>query len=352
MKNLRMPTLHFMPWCRLDREYRTGPVALTPFSRDQPPANFDPDTTRAVSTILADFIGVDGNPVPRCTLVVLEGRVFVDGFGDRADFETIYDYAQMACLSSLEGREHLGRAEPYSNAECFALYARQYRDGDAVAAPIRRRDSTLMGLAGAALRVHMPVQAIAVPRPPLNEPLYLALAELRQQMLDGRQMEDWAAWAESIYSFNLANTDREDSSRHVEWVLMCSAIERLLRARSSAIAFADKVVAAVNTDDGLSTCTLEVIYEWAEEFYRLRNDFAHGKLRSRQPRKWNSDRHLLLGSIMFPLLVKHLLARVDIYRLIENDRAEIAAFSRFAADLRDPASQLSTWHQYVRNQQK
>ncbi len=131
MMNSQILTLHFMPWCRLDRKCTAGPVPLVPFSRDHSPPNFEPDVTRAVNTIVTDFIAVDGRPVNQCVLLSLDDHVFVEGFETCAAFETIYDYVQMACLSSLEGREYLGPAEPYCNSECFALYARQYRDGAA-----------------------------------------------------------------------------------------------------------------------------------------------------------------------------------------------------------------------------
>ena len=343
-------TLHFMPWCQLDQQYDVGPVALIPFSRDHPPANLEPEIIQAVHAILADFIAVDGRPVTRWVIIGLEGRVLVEGLETRTAFDTIYDHAQMACLSSLERREYLGRAEPYSNSECFALYARQYRDGAAVAPPIFRRDITRMGLAGDALRVQIPVQTVAVPRPILNEALYCALAELRSRLVEDERVDKWAVWAESIYSFNLANTDREGISGHMEWVLMSSAFERLLRARPSARDVAEKLVAALLSSDSPNIFASEVIHDWAKEFYRLRNDFAHGKLRTRQPRSWNSACHLLLGAIAFPLLVKNLLEHEGVYRPTENDRCEVAAFARFAVDLRDPGSQLASWHQYVRNQ--
>lgn len=345
-----MPTLHFLPWCRLDREYSVGSVALVPFSRDDPPANLEPDVTRAVNTILADFIAVNDCPVDRCTLVSLDGRMFVEAWGDPTGFEAIYDHVQMACLSSLAEREYLGAAEPYSNSECFALFARQYREGAAAAPPIFRRDRTPTGLAGAALRLHMPVHTVTVPRPPLNEPLYRALAELRQRTLDGERVDDWASWAESIYSFNLANSDDEQASNHMDWVLMSSAIERLLKARSSSHDVADKVAAALLPRNMSDQSAPKIVHDWAMEFYRLRNDFAHGKMRTRQPRTWNSACHLLLGAIAFPLLIKSLLEREEMYLPTKADRSEVAAFARFAADLRDPASQLTSWHQYVRNE--
>ncbi len=350
MNTLHIPTLHFLPWCRLDREYRAGPVALLSFSTDHVSANFEPAVSEAVNAILADFIGVDGLSVTRCALVSLQDHPFVEGYGDATDFETLYDHVQMACLSSLEGREYLGRAEPYGNSECFAMYSRQYRDGAAAAPPIVRRDSTPTWRAGAALRVHIPVQTVAIPRVTLNEQLFSALAKQGHRMLEAGRSDRWAVWAESIYSFNLANTDSEGMSGHVEWVLIASAIERLLRARSSADDVANKTVAALSSGNGLDPSASELVRDWASEFYRLRNDFAHGKMRTRQPRTWNAACHLLLGAIAMPLLVKSLLAEEGTYELTENDDCEVAAFSRFTADLRDPASRLRSWHQYLGDQ--
>ncbi len=352
MTDLQMPTLNFMPWCRLDREYRVGAVALIPYSREHPPVDLDPDHTRAVNTILADFIYVNGRPIDRCTLITLENRLLIEGWDNPNAFETTYGHAQMACLSSLEGRDYFGSAEPYSNAECFALYSRQYREGRAVAAPIFRRDSTPLGLAGPALRVHIPAQAIAVPKLPFNEPLYRALTALRRRWLDAGRTGDWAIWAESIYSFNLANTDQESFGRDLEWVLMCSAMQRLLGARSSAADTASKLAAALTSDGSLGPSASETVQDWAKEFYRLRNDFAHGKLRTRQPRMWHQPYHLLLAAIVFPLLVKKLLEREAFYQSTETDRVEVAAFVRFAADLRDTGSPRKSWHRYVREEQE
>jgi len=280
--------------------------------------------------------------------------VFIEGFrDDRSEFETIADHVQIGCLSALEGREYLGAAEPYSNSECFGLYARQYREGAAAASPIFRRDSTPMGLAGAALRVHMPVQTVPVPRISLNEPLYQSLADLRRRLLEEERVEDWAVWAESIGpNPSIPSILRIPTARALvpTWN-GCSCPQPLsafLGACPSAPDVAEKVVAALIPQETRDRA-LEVVHDWAKEFYRLRNDFAHGKMRSRQPRTWNSASHLLLGAVAFPLLVKRLLERQGTYRPTENDRREVAAFARFAADLRNPASQLKAWHQYVRD---
>ena len=110
---------------------------------------------------------------------------------------------------------------------------------------------------------------------------------------------------------------------------------------------AGKVVAALFSDRAADHSASDLVRNWAYEFYRLRNDFAHGKMRSRQPRAWNAACHLLLGAIVFPVLVKNLLSQEGIYRMTRNDHAEAGAFSRFAADLRDPARRPTNWLQYA-----
>jgi hypothetical protein len=144
--NSQLTTIEFMPWCRLDKKYVAGPVALIPFSRDNPPDNLEAGVIEVIQTVLSHFLDLDGRPIPHCTLVSLDGRLLLDGFVTLAEFQAVYDHVQLACLSALEGREYPGPAEPYCNSECFALFMRQYRDRSAVAPPIFRRDGTPMGL--------------------------------------------------------------------------------------------------------------------------------------------------------------------------------------------------------------
>lgn len=65
--------------------------------------------------------------------------------------------------------------------------------------------------------------------------------------------------------------------------------------------------------------------DWANEFYRLPNDFGHGKMQTRQPRTWNSACHLLPGAIAFPLLVKNLWSATE---SIASPKAIVARFWR------------------------
>src|SRR5439155_7218499 len=61
--------------------------------------------------------------------------------------------------------------------------------------------------------------------------------ELRSSLLTYRgsaSPEDWGRWQNSLECFNQANTDSDNIRGHVEWVLLCSAFEQLLDAKSDA----------------------------------------------------------------------------------------------------------------------
>jgi hypothetical protein len=73
-----------------------------------------------------------------------------------------------------------------------------------------------------------------------------------------------------------------------------------------------------------------VRFEWLSEFYRVRGDFAHGRLTTRQPMVWNATEHLALAAIAFPFVVRCLLQRAGAYTLTRDDIAAIETFEPFA----------------------
>src|SRR5262249_50398412 len=70
-------------------------------------------------------------------------------------------------------------------------------------------------------------------------------------------------------------------------------------------------------------------FEWIREFYRIRGDFAHGQLQTRQDMVWGFGEHLVLATIAFPLLVKILLKKDNKYTLTEGDLSQIEGFEAF-----------------------
>jgi hypothetical protein len=345
-------SLHFLPWCHLDRAFSAGGVTLLPIDLSHPPAQLDDETIMSVRSVLSDFIDITGQPVAKFAVISVHNHILLDYFVEPADVVAIRDYIDIACLSGLSDREFLGRAQPYCNSDCFLYYERRFDSVTGVRAPMfRRRDNTAFGpAAGIAMRVHVPIHAAVVPQVSLDEDFFRALVSFREIVLNGSDSERWAAWQEAIYCFNQANTDNERMSEQLEWVLMSSALERILRAPGNSDAIAKRFIEAIVPENPLLYFDLTLLRDWVREFYRLRGDFAHGRIQSRIPRRWESWHHLLFGAIAFPLLTKALLEDEKAYEFTENDHCQLAALAWILRESLDPSATAKSWHQYISDQ--
>ena len=184
----------------------------------------------------------------------------------------------------------------------------------------------------------------------LDESFFRALASFREIVVSSSDSDRWTAWQEAIYCFNQANTDNESMSAHLEWVLMSSALERILGARPNGDAVAKRFVEAIVPERPQLYFDRAILRDWVREFYRLRGDFAHGRIRSRIPRRWESWHHLLVGAIAFPLLTKALLESEKAYAFTENDHCQLAALAWMLRELLDASANAKSWHQYVSDQ--
>ena len=154
---------------------------------------------------------------------------------------------------------------------------------------------------------------------------------------------EWGRWQHALSCFNQGNTDSDVFRYQMEWGLLASAFERLLDAAPHADDVADKFAKAMvpsrsllardaqRRSDRWKDPAASVRLEWLREFYRVRGDFSHGRLTTRQPMVWNNPfEHLTLAAIAFPLLVRCLLQRAGTYTLTRDDMAAIDAFEPFA----------------------
>lgn len=142
--------------------------------------------------------------------------------------------------------------------------------------------------------------------------------------------------------FNQANTDSDNIRYQVEWVLLSSAFEHILGAKSKDKDVATRFSAAMVPDEPMLVSIASrrsetwlnngqaLRHEWMREFYWIRGDFAHGKLNTQQPTVWNTLEHLVLATIAFPLVVRCLLRKARVYNLTDDDRAQIEAFEKLA----------------------
>lgn len=324
----------FLPWCRVNKTYDLGQIKISPFQRHKPIEGIDEAAQCRVNTILGTYKTIKGEPIDSAALVRYEEKSFIDDLS-KAERETIHELAALACFSALAKREYFNPLGPYCNSECFALYFQKFDSADFITLATRRRDGkTWSSWPIDDIAITVPVHCHTVSEVHLDEGLLRALVAHRTQSREA----EWATWQNAISCFNQANTDSEAVRFQVEWVLLCSAFEHILGAKSKYSDVARKFADAMAPSSSVLMRNAErrsdqwtggdepLRYEWMREFYRIRGDFAHGKLQTGQPAMWNPSEHLVLAAIAFPLLVRCLLKENGGYEFTDNDLAQIDAF--------------------------
>lgn len=331
-----MPLLQFMPWCHLDTQYRVGDVVLTPFHRDGPIAGLAAPATAWVRLILRSYRTISGFPVSHAALVGLADKELLTDLSDDERAIT-HELVQLAAFSGLANRAYFDAWGNYCNADCFRLYAQSFADEPTHGLVITRRlggqgyNSISLAELTHSMPAHVPRQECK-----LDERLLVALSDHRA----AADPDEWARWQNAITCFNLANTDDSTSMYQNEWVLLCSAFEHILDARSDYEDVAERFVNAICCQKTIMAMTAArkadrwqdrgrpLIQEWMREFYRIRGDYAHGRLATRQPSCWQPIEHIVLGCIAFPLLVRSLLVTAGRYAFSDEDLSQLAVFQQ------------------------
>ncbi len=345
----------FMPWCRIDKAYKIDEIDIYPFERHKLIEGLDDDEQRSVNTIMATYKTIEGKPVDRAALVRYADKSLIDNLTED-EREIVQELVVMACFCGLAKRDYFNPGGRYSNSDCFTLYIQKFKgtNTDFTAITTRRREGfnqDVWPIEG--ISITIPVHCHMVNEVSLDGALLNALVKYRIQA----EKKEWARWQNAISCFTHANTDSENIPYQVEWVLLCSALEHLLNAKSNqydvARKFSDVMIPSepllvskarrrlVEWKDGAKSLR----YEWMREFYRIRGDFAHGKLYTDKQYVWNPREHLVLATIAFPLVLKCLLEKTGEYKLTIEDLSQIDSFEALADTkdfLKPPPEQKSS----------
>lgn len=343
-----MSMVSFMPWCRIDKAYDVGEVKILPFERHKPIDGLDEAAQCRVNTILATYKTIESRSVDRAAIVRYAEKSPIDDL-DEKERETVHELADLARFCGLARREYSNPHGFYCNSSCFNLYIQKFDRADHIALTTRRRDGeTWSGWPIDNIVITIPTHCHTVREVRLDEALLTALTAYRKQT----RSDGWVRWQNALSCFNQANTDDEQFRPQVEWVLLASAFEHLLGAKSisedvanefSKILIPQTELLARDANRRSDRWTRDGVplrYEWMREFYRVRGDYAHGKLNTQQPTVWKPFEHLMLATIGFPLIVKGLLQKACVYTLTEDDNAQIDSFEQMAntADFLTPPS--------------
>jgi hypothetical protein len=327
----------FMPWCRVDKSCDLGEIRIIRFERDHPVEGIDGSLQSNVQTILGTYKDITGKPVAQTAIVALRDKNVLDDLNDD-DRDLLYETVDVIRFGGLANREYFNPIGRYCNSDCFTCYVQRFSTTEFTSLSSRRREgSTLSMWPLSDISITIPLHCSSIKEVVLDDVVIASLLAYRK----GHE-KDWPRLINAISSFAQANTDAENFRYQVEWVLLCSAFEHLLEADSKAIDVAMKFTdvfgpsksklvrearrrSARFRDDGQP-----LRFEWMKEFYRVRGDFAHGKLQTGQDMAWGLGEHLVLATIAFPLLVKILLHKDGVYRLTDEDVSEIEGFELLA----------------------
>jgi hypothetical protein len=339
-----MSTLHFLPWCRLERPYHVGEFALLPVSREIPTPNLDEADKNSILTILNHFRDVTEEPVHEFTVASCDSRGLLADLTDE-ESASLQEMVALACFSALADREFEHEVGKWSNTDCFRLHS--YGPWTGSAAPdnafrVLRRDGHSVLQAGFSVKYHIPMHAAVVEKIHLPEPFLRSLWQARESW----SPDEWQKWREAIVTFNRANSDSPDVSWRVDWILMCAAFQRLLGKPGKAVHKQEETIKGFRKHLVKPAKRLgldpEILCEWVGEFCSMRGDFAHGKRHPTQPRKWSSDQvHLTVGAVAFPLLVRLLLHEENVSTLGTAEYATLAALVLFLEQERNKAQKRS-----------
>lgn len=343
----------FMPWCKLDKTYTVGEIELVPFVPGPTPCidGLDATAQSCINRILGMYKTIEGRPIEWATLIHFPDKAPTDSIS-ADEFAMAEDLIAIACFAALSQRQYFGVPDIYCNSDCFLLHIRKFTDAKFVAFSSRRRSGQITDFpySPSEISITVPMHCRCINQVSLDKTFLDAL-------LQARADDDWGRWQNAISCFNQANTDSITFQNQVEWVLLASAFEHFLGAQSNAKDIARRFKNAIQPSEDLlardadrrsdrwNDATQPLRFEWMREFYRVRGDFAHGKLNKQQPMVWNSLEHLVLATIAFPLVVKNLLQKAGRYEFSDSDKAQIDIFEKFAGTpdfCRPPADQKSS----------
>jgi hypothetical protein len=360
-----MSMLLFMPWCPIDSEYEVGDIKILSYNPDGIINGLDKIMQRRVKKIMATYKDIEGNPVRKAAIVCKINKAVTDNLSDD-DIDIAQELVTLACFAGLAKREYFNSLGPYCNSDCFSLYIQKFDKADFTGLRSRRREGrTLSGWPISDITITIPVHSHTIRDVSLDTELLNALIKYRANL----QSSNWGRWQNAISCFNQANTDSDNVRYQMEWVLLCSAFEHIMESKPMAKAAADKFVDVLTPSSQLlvkdstrlsnkqEKTSRSIRYEWMKEFYRIRGDYAHGRLNTKQSIVWQPLEHLVLASIAFPLVIKTFLSRSGKYNMTDIDQAQIDCFEHFADTnkfLEPPTNRKSSldahWNRLIRKQ--
>jgi hypothetical protein len=339
----------FLPWLALSKPVTIAGVRFIPFAAaayEPPPAELA-DAAPFLRVILSGYVDVRSWPIARCTVACFPEANPCWNIPDGRE-DAISEAVNLLAFVGLAGNGYFSSGNAYTNSTAFEVYfQRLASDSTTIAVETRQRDGRLLsgGFAHGEWKFPVPVQCAYLRPPAIDLDL---VAALDRAAAGGSVVLRRVLAALSFVL--LANTDASAVLPRAEVVLMASAFEQLLDAGgafpvSKALAKFLNPFGSVRVRDAMKVrqgITLPpehapvqegwfVAQKWLHEFHNLRSACVHGDDIRAGTWGWSVLEHLVMAALVFPLVVRLLLAAEGHYTLTETDLDHCRAIDRLLA---------------------
>jgi hypothetical protein len=319
--------LAFFPWVSIEEPQTYGAVRLLPYRRGRLPGDLPGVSQADIDAVLASYSGYAKGSTDAATLLEVDDWQL--GGDPDSVLERLFDIKEWITTAALACRRLFRGHFQYCNSETFTLMVQRFQAGraDRFAFGTRRRDGGTRNFwAASNFAFYRPLHVPAHPKFDFDVSLFGALMDLPPGHTHLR---------ESVIEFNRANTDSPDIPQHVELVMVKSALESLLQCGSRERRFRTRLLELVDSHLAVAAPnasarwvdrykgTNRPIEAWATEFCRLRGVSAHGMERGQLRPIWLEAEHLAFVSVLFPLLLKLVLADLGLLEIERIDRGRL-----------------------------
>lgn len=327
-------TLILLPWLKLASPVTVWKVGFASYKKDQVPALFQPHASE-IARILTSYCDIKGDPIKECVLGYLDGGDVYKNLKTE-EVSRVNEAAQLLAFCGLSRNEYFTQLGGYTNSTTFQVFFQKFSKGSEwIALTIRRRDGETLsgGYKHGEIKFSIPIQCSHFELCQVDQAL---LEALDKTLAIPDALIRRVAQAVSLY--NQAHTDSDAVTMQREVILIASAFEQLFENCNGAEDLACKISTLLENYGSIKVVASDrssmvllskgredqerewfLHRKWAQELYHLRNDYTHGNDMARRRWGWSVIEHLVMGSVVFPLLVKILLAESSKYILTKAD---------------------------------
>ena len=329
----------FFPWLTIEGPTQVAGFWLLPYRRGHVPCGAGTAAQQAMDTLAGCYMQSPEDCIENAVVLARDPRAPLRRLSED-DLQAAFELAQLVTVDALASRNFFDWPGGYVNGDQFRLVAQNFTEQvDGVTIIARRRDG--------GTRNFWPIELYQVWQPEHVSTTWRVTADgsLLAALVAAQGHPDWGRFFESVISFNLANTDSDAIAMQSEAVLLMSALERVLNARpkdnellakfsdlfrpSSSLAKSD--CERIRSSPRQFNKTDSVSGVWLLDFFAFRGHLAHGRAAGTFRPVWSLREHLLLGSFIYPVLLKLSLAALNLYELVERDHVHVEAFERLAS---------------------